>query len=70
MVVDQAELFLFHLPNQVGVRLHIKQPDIVSYYSKYYDALWEAAVKIRKGDEMDGEVIESLKRCGEMSRQQ
>lgn len=61
MVIDNTDLFLFHVPGGENLRLHITHPDIVKYFSAYYEALWKSAIKVKQGGAINNEVVERLK---------
>jgi hypothetical protein len=61
MLVDNEDLFLFHLPNQLNLRLRIKHPTLVSYFAKYYEALWEKSIKLKQGEKIDYSQLNNLR---------
>lgn len=60
MVIDNKEVFLFHLTNQLNLRLHIKQPDIVQYFASYYEALWDSSTKLKVGETVFSDKLDAL----------
>lgn len=62
VIIDDEEVILHNLA--------VKQPDIVGYFRRYYDALWVAATPIKTGDvEPNLELLEEAeKRVSEAKR--
>ena len=55
-VIDNEELVLC----RDKVRLKIKHPEVVAYFSNYFNIVWERAIKLKRGLEVDKNLLDEL----------
>lgn len=58
MIIDNKELLISY-PHK-GMRLVIQHPDIVKLYSEYFDDIWQTSYKLKQGNKVDFQKLQSL----------
>jgi hypothetical protein len=56
------------MPIEGEVRLAVRNPDIVSLFQDYYNAIWHGAKVLKEGDKVDWKAFEEIQKWLETHR--
>jgi len=73
LIVDSEEVILAlyrypYMPIEGKVRLAVRNPDIVSLFQDYYNAIWHGAKVLKEGDKVDWKAFEEIQKWLETHR--
>lgn len=57
-IVDNEEMFVSYSPSSVW--LLIKHPEIIKYFSAYFEDIWKDATKLKQADDIDYDELEAI----------
>lgn len=60
MIIDDKELLIAY-PHK-SIRLAIQHPQIVKLYSEYFEEIWQSSYKLKQGNRVDFQKLQSLER--------